>query len=210
LSFVALTAAYPSSAADIYLEYFRGGVRCHQNCRAQRPWRDCPVVNCPPAVRDGTCGEPNCMLPGNRHRLHPARDPNWYYQCVPLDALGNFGAVLRPCACGTLFSAIVSERRCVHPEDWIADCPAIQPRNPILSEQFCDPDDCETCDDGGVQNPPGPTPSPPGPTPPPPAPTPPPPAPTPPGNNCPCTCVCIWFPCQPCPSNCPCNGQQQG
>jgi hypothetical protein len=92
-------AAFAAAQSGVYIEYMRqGGVRCRSNCRAGvRPWNDCPVVNCPPAVRDGLCGEPDCSLAGNRLRLHPARDPNWFYQCVPLDGWGRIGPQLRPC-----------------------------------------------------------------------------------------------------------------
>jgi hypothetical protein len=135
-------------------------------------------------------------LPGNRLRLHPARDPNWFYQCVPLDGWGRIGPQLRPCACGTIFSARRDDTRCVHPEEWLQDCPN-QLNPPTLSREFCR-EECPTCDDNpGTTWAPSTTWTPPVSAPP---------SPTPPGNSCPCPCFpCMWFPCQPCASNCPCN-----
>lgn len=67
---------------------------------------------------------------------------------------------------------------------------------PRLNQEFCR-EECLTCDDQPpVQNPPvNPTVAPPVQNPP-----------TNPPDNCSCPCMpCIWFPCQPCQSNCPCN-----
>jgi hypothetical protein len=103
-------------------------------------------------------------------------------------------------ACGTVFSARIDETRCVHPEEFLPDCPA-QPQNPILSREFCR-EECLTCDDG----------EPPAGVPPvtaPPVLPPNPPVTPPPGdcvNCCPCPCMpCLWLPCQPCQTNCACN-----
>lgn len=97
LSLAAFAAANPSSG--VYLQYLtRGGIQCRSNCRnVQNPHQNCPPVDCGPVVRDGMCGEPDCSLPGNRLRLHPTNDPNWFWQCAPLDAWGRVGPIRRPC-----------------------------------------------------------------------------------------------------------------
>lgn len=92
-------AAIAAAQSGVYVEYLRrGGVQCRSNCRTSvRPQQDCPVVNCPPAVRDEMCGAPDCTLAGNRLRLHPTTDPNFFFQCAPVDAWGTIRAILRPC-----------------------------------------------------------------------------------------------------------------
>jgi len=179
-------------AEDIVVEYRNGVAQCRINCNRNRlipTWGDCPPVDCGPPVRDGFCGAPDCLIPGNRHVLHPHPDPNFFWQCGPVDAI-NLGPLQRKCGCGTLFS--LQYNRCVHPHEWLQDCPN-QPNNPTLNPDHCTTE-CPDCDNGNGSTLPPPV----GPT-----------TPFPPnGENCPCPCVpCIWWPCMPCLTNCLCNAQ---
>lgn len=112
------------------LEYWNNGQRtCRTNCRSVNPLTECPPSNCPPPVRDGNCGVPDCNIPGNRVVHHPHPDPNYYYHCAQSDALGNWAAIRMPCACKTIFYSPAN--RCVHREEWRRECPS-QPDNPIF------------------------------------------------------------------------------
>jgi len=198
-------ASFANPAQEIVVEYRNGVAQCRINCNRNRSlptwlptWGDCPPVNCGPVVRDGICGAPDCSIPGNRHVLHPHPDPNYFWQCGPSDAI-TWGAHQRKCGCGSLFSYLVDPTRCVHPHEWIPDCPN-QPDFPTLNPDHCGTE-CPDCDGNGN-----------GPNTPPPTVEPIPPT-LPPNGNCPCPCVpCVWWPCLPCvptAMNCPCNGPPQ-
>ncbi|CRK93168.1 CLUMA_CG006555, isoform A [Clunio marinus] len=198
---------FASPVDDITVEYLANGeMRCRINCNRNRnrnpisPWNDCPPTNCPPPFRPPNCGAPDCSNVANRvrgvHFDHP-NDPNRFIVCAPLDAV-TWAPKEQWCGCGTVFSSVSDPSKCVHPWDWEPACPS-QQNPPVLSTENCG-EDCPDCDNGngGGGNGgdsseegdeiPDTTPSPPG--------------------NCPCPCICIMWPCQPCASNCQCNGQQ--
>ncbi|CAO1419965.1 unnamed protein product [Diamesa serratosioi] len=158
---------------------------------------DCPPTNCPPLVKppaSRVCGAINCADRNVRGFLFPTADPNFFLQCAPSDASGNWVAMVRPCGCMTYFD--YTAQRCLHPYEWTSNCNSTPnpPPAPIACKVYC-----PTCDDVPVvtqsqavtvttlvPSTPIITTSRP--------------------NTCQCPCMpCIWWPCVPCPSNCPCT-----
>ncbi|KAG5671045.1 hypothetical protein PVAND_001263 [Polypedilum vanderplanki] len=163
------------------------------SCLAAITFANCPNNNCPPPTFPQTpCGVPDCSILSNRYRddaLFPHPDPNYYWQCAPLNAT-HWAALARPCACGTVFNPNTNPPRCTFwfSDNWSPICTWQNPPNVVE----CDP----WCPDCNGDNVPGPQP---------PVTTPPP---SDDGNNCECPCVpCVWWPCQPCAdlNTCPCN-----
>ncbi|CRK94007.1 CLUMA_CG007532, isoform A [Clunio marinus] len=196
----AVTLASPVD--DVIVEFLANGeMRCRTNCNRNRnrnnpisPWNDCPPTNCPPPFRPPNCGAPDCSIIANRvrgvHFDHPS-DPNRFIVCAPLDAV-TWAPKEQWCGCGTLFSSLSDPARCVHPWEWRQVCTS-QPMDPILSDENCGAD-CPDCENGSTPGDPIPSTT----------------TTTRLPDNCPCPCVpCVWWPCQPCQSNCACNNQQQ-
>jgi len=137
-------------APGILVEFRNGVTQCRINCARNRlnpTWGDCPPVDCGPPMRHPTCGAPDCTHPGNRHVLHSHPDPNFFWQCGPINAI-TWGAIERKCGCGTLFSHDVDPTRCVHPHEWHPSSCPMHPNNPVTN-----PDHCSTeCPDCGPGN----------------------------------------------------------
>ncbi|CAO1422068.1 unnamed protein product [Diamesa serratosioi] len=136
-----IVAASAAPSKDIIVEYLSGGERvCRENCRRAV----CPPINCPPIDRpplNPNCGNVDCSVRNNQPFLWPSVDATMYYQCVPTNAIGGWGAMPRNCACGSVFD--FEKQRCVLPHEFrrvcngASDIPVLRP---------C-PTWCPTCDD---------------------------------------------------------------
>jgi len=117
LSCLAVGALANPRTQIIFEQLANGRTRCRStvNCRNQgRDANDCPIVNCPVYERppfSSVCSPPDCSNAQYRQFLHAAADPFTYWQCVRADALGNWVALQRHCACPTAFD--YGEQRCV-------------------------------------------------------------------------------------------------
>lgn len=71
------------------------------SCLIAVTYAQCPPDNCPPPTPPLTpCGAPDCSILSNRYRidaLFPHPDPNYYWQCAPLNAT-HWAAAQRQCA----------------------------------------------------------------------------------------------------------------
>ena len=209
--FIAVATASPRNIVAEELE--NGDIVCKVKLPGV-PLAECPPTNCPPAVKppaNRNCPIPDCSDRNNREFLFPTANPNFFLQCAPA-ANGGWAAIERPCGCMTYFD--YTAQRCLHPREWTSNCNATP--NPPPAPIAC-PVYCPTCDDNTTARPivtvpttsfdiivtptvPTTQSTTAGPTNPTPTTT------TRGPNNCQCICVpCIWWPCQPCPTNCPCN-----
>lgn len=165
------------------------------------PLENCPPTNCPPLVKpppNTNCGTPDCSDRNVRGFLFPTANPNFFLQCAPA-VNGRWEAIERPCGCMTYFD--YAAQRCLHPAEWTSNCVSTPrpPPPPTACKLYC-----PTCDDESTVSPSTPlvtesfviTVSP----------TQTVPTTTTRPNNCQCPCMpCMWWPCQPCLSNCACQ-----
>lgn len=194
---IAVASASPRNIVSEILE--NGEVICKIKLPGV-PLVNCPPTNCPPAVKppaNRNCAAPNCADGNNREFLFPTANPNFFLQCAP-SALGGWAAIERQCGCMTYFD--YAAQRCLHPFEWTSNCNATP--NPPPAPVACKPY-CPTCDGDivptrsqeettpivtvTITTPSTTTRGP---------------------NNCQCPCMpCVWWPCQPCSTNCPCTNE---
>lgn len=76
----------------------------------------CPPSGCPPPVDPPNCGVPDCSIIQNtihENALWPIQgEPTNFWQCAPGPQPGQWSAMRRACACGTVFNNNENPRRC--------------------------------------------------------------------------------------------------
>ncbi|CAO1422061.1 unnamed protein product [Diamesa serratosioi] len=202
--FCLVAAVASQQNSNIVVDFLDNGTKVCRTLIPGVPLAQCPPSNCPPIgdrpELNRNCGMPDCRLFVSQNWLWPSVDPNFFYQCRPI--VGGWEALRMPCGCMTLFDYTV--QRCVHPEEYARSTTRCNASPPSPIPAPC-PIVCLDCD--GNKIPTGPIVIP---TLPPITvlPTAPQEITTPGTNNCQCPCVpCVWWPCQPCQNNCPCNIQ---